>query len=78
MYKDWKHYIGIGVEQYGSFLIPVKMAKLPLDVRLQTVQIIKRDVWEIDELLHIIKGEVQARKISDAVKVNGRKITDIT
>jgi len=54
------------------------MAKLPLDVRLQIARTTTRHVWKIDELLHIIKGEVQAREISDAVKVNERKITDIT
>jgi len=70
--------LGIGAEQYGSFLIPVIMAKLSLDVRLQIARTTTRDVWKIDELLHIIKGEVQAREISDAVKVNERKIADIT
>ena len=43
--------LGIGAEQYGSFLIPMIMAKFPLDVRLQITRITTRDVWKIEELL---------------------------
>ena len=70
--------LGVSAEQYGSFLIPVIMAKLPVEVRLQIARITTNDVWRIEDLLHIIKAEVEAREISDAVKVNERKYTDIT
>lgn len=43
--------LGIQANQYGSFLIPVVMAKLPADVRLQIARVTTKDIWEIDELL---------------------------
>ena len=35
-------------------------------------------MWKIEELLQIIKGEVEAREISDVLKVNEMKYLDIT
>ena len=60
--------LGVNAEWYGSVLIPIIMAKLPPDIRLQVARITNKDVWNIEELLHIIKGEVEAREISDAMK----------
>ena len=68
--------LGVDAEQYGSFLIPIIMAKLPADVRLQVARITNKDVWNIVELLQIIKREVEAREISDAVKTNERRSTE--
>ena len=65
--------MGVDAEQYGSFLIPIIMAKLPADVRLQVARITNKDVWNIEELLQTIKGEVEAREISDAVKTSERR-----
>jgi len=62
--------LGMKSEQYGSFLIPVIMSKLPLDVRLQIARVTTENVWEIEELLKVIKQEVVARELSDAIKVN--------
>ena len=52
----------VDTDQYGSFLIPIIMAKLPADVRLQAVQIMNKEVWKIEELLKIIKEEVEAKR----------------
>ena len=62
--------LGIKSEQYGSFLIPVIMSKLPLEVRLQIARVTTGDVWEVEELLRVIKQEVVARELSDTVRVN--------
>ena len=43
--------LGIGVNQYGSFFIPLVMAKLPSDVRLQIASVITKDIRKIDESL---------------------------
>ena len=61
--------LGINATQYGSFLIPVIMSKLPAEVRLQIARVSVKDVWEVEELLTVIKTEVEAREISDTVKV---------
>ena len=68
--------LGVDAERYGSLLIPIIMAKLPPDIRLQVARITNKDVWNIEELLHIIKGEVEAREISDAMKTNERRSTE--
>ena len=68
--------LGVTPEQYGSFLIPVIMSKLPSDVRLQVARVTAKEVWEVQELLTVIKAEVEAREISDTIKINERKGTD--
>ena len=60
--------LGIGAEQYGSFLIPIVMDRLPADVCLQIARVTTKDIWEIDELLQVLRTEVEAREISDRVK----------
>ena len=62
--------LGVNSEQYGSLLIPVIMAKLPADVRVQIARGTTQDVWKIGDLLNIILKEVEAREISDSVKVS--------
>ena len=49
------------------------MAKLPSDVRLQIARNAKKDVWEIEELLEIIRKEVEARELSEHVKVDNER-----
>ena len=61
--------LGVGQEQYESLLIPVIMAKLPSNIRLQIARITKRDVWHMDELLRVVKEEVEARDLSDSMKI---------
>ena len=65
--------LGISVTQYGSFLIPVIMSKLPAEVRLQIAHVSVKEVWEVEELLTVIKSEVEAREISDTVKVTEQR-----
>ena len=60
--------LGIGAEQYGSFLIPIVMDRLPADVCLQIARVTTKDIWEIDELLQVLRTEVEAREISDRIK----------
>ena len=65
--------LGINATQYGSFLIPVIMSKLPAEVRLQIARVSVKEVWEVEELLTVIKSEVEAREISDTVKVTEQR-----
>ena len=57
--------LGITSDQYGSLLIPVIMSKLPPEIRLQIVRNSKASVWKIEELLHVIKIEVEAKEASE-------------
>ena len=65
--------LGINATQYGSFLIPFIMSKLLAEVRLQIARVSVKDVWEVEELLTVIKAEVETREISDTVKVTEQK-----
>ena len=61
--------LGVTSQQYGSLLIPVIMAKIPTDVRVQIARKTTKDVWDINELLDAILHEVEAREISENVKI---------
>ena len=60
--------VGVNSEQYGSLLIPIIMAKLPAEIRVQVPRNTSQDVWEIDSLLDFIQGEIEAREISEKIK----------
>ena len=64
--------LGVKSDQYGS-LTPVIMAKLPSDIRLQIAMNARKDVWEIGELLEIIRKEVEARELSEHVKADNER-----
>ena len=68
--------IGVNADQYGSFLIPVIMSKLPAEVRLQVARVTAKEAWEIQELLEVIKAEVEAREISETIRINEKRPTD--
>jgi len=62
--------LGIGSPQYGSLLIPIIMSKLPGEIRLRVARETKEDVWSLDELMDVIRVEVEAREASEGVKMN--------
>ena len=70
--------LGVKAEQYGSFLIPVIMSRLPAEVRLHVARVSTKDVWEINELLKVIQAEVEAREMSDTMKMQEKKGTETT
>ena len=69
--------LGISASQYGSFLIPVIMSKLSSEVGLQVARVSARDVWDMEDLLRIIKSEVEAREISETIKATDSKPPDM-
>ena len=66
--------LGVGSEQYGSLLIPVIMTKFPSDICLQIARETGREAWRIDELLQIVKQEVEAREASEGATVNPARV----
>ena len=54
--------MGICSEQYGSLLIPIITTKLPQELRLCIGHETEKEIWEIDELMTVIKREVEARE----------------
>ena len=49
------------------------MAKLPPTVYLQIARVTTREVWNMNELLQVIKSEVEARELNKGIKVCGLK-----
>ena len=68
-------YLGITNESYGPLLIP--MSKMPSDIRLQISRSMKKEVWEINELLKLIRNEIKARETSKHVKVYTEKVKQV-
>ena len=60
--------LGVGSDQYGSLLIPIIMSKMPNEIRLRIAHEAKDDVWKIEDLMTIIKVEVEARETSEVTK----------
>ena len=68
--------LGVTADQYGSLLIPVIMSKLPAEVRLQVARVTAKEIWEVQEILTVIQAEVEAREISDTIKVTEGRQTE--
>lgn len=65
--------LGIKSQQYGSMLIPIIMAKLPPQVRIQVARSAINEVWDIDELLELIRKEIEARELSEKIQTTEQK-----
>ena len=61
--------LGMGVKECGSFLILIVIDWLPADVCLQIARATTKEIWEIDEVLEVLRTEIEAREISDKIKV---------
>ena len=62
--------LGVSFNQYGSLLIPIMLSKMPGNIHLQIAWKAKKDAWKIDDLLQIIKFEIEAREISETTKAS--------
>ena len=60
--------LGVKPDQYGTLLIPIIMAKLPLEIRVHVARNTTQDVWNIESILNVIQSKIEAREISDKVK----------
>ena len=63
----------VAPDQYVSLLIPIIMTKLPSDVRLRIARQSEEEVWKIEDLLEVIKLEVEARESSEGNRVNPQR-----
>ena len=61
--------LGINSEQYGSLLIPVIMTKISSELRLRIARQSGSEVWKLDDLMGVIKSEVEARETSEGTRV---------
>ena len=61
-------------DQYGSLLIPIILSKFPSEIRLRVARESGDDTWDIDELLKIIRQEVEAREASETTHVSMQRL----
>ena len=64
--------LGIRSDHYGSLLIPIIMTKLLQELQLRIARETEREVWQIDELMAVIK-KVEAREATEFVKLHQPK-----
>ena len=69
--------LGVKSEQYGSLLIPVIMSKLPTELRIQVARKTADELWKIDDIIEIIRKELEAREISESVRTSNPRFNDI-
>ena len=60
----------ISSEQYGSMLIPIIMSKLPSEIRLEIARNATTEIWKIDDLLNMVRMEIEAWEVSESVQSN--------
>ena len=65
--------LGVSSKEYGSLLIPIVMNKLPNDLRMRVARETSGDVWKIDEILEILRKEIEATEASERFKVAERQ-----
>jgi len=61
--------LGIDSEQCGGLLVPITVTKLLNDLCLRIIRETDKQVWKVEELLAIIKREVEAREATEYVKL---------
>ena len=57
--------MGVNSDQYGSLLIPMIMSKLPTEIRLRVARESTEELWKIEDLMNVIKKEVEACEASE-------------
>ena len=60
--------LGVNLDHYGTLLIPLILSKLPNEVRLRMARAHLGEVWKIQDLLAMIKTEVEAREASNLMR----------
>ena len=72
--------LGVTSSSYGAVLVPVLLQKLPEDIKLELTRKLEKpstdettsdDQWDLDDLLELLKGEVEARELSGSLKSSG-------
>lgn len=54
--------LGVPSQSYGSLLCSMLMNKLPQELRILVSREVKNDDWDLDRLLKLVEGEIEARE----------------
>ena len=50
-------------DNYGSLLIPIIVSRLPREIPLQVARKTSEEVWDINEMLEIIRKQLEAIEV---------------
>ena len=59
--------LGVTSKSYGSLLVPIIMSRMPREITLQFARKTSEDVWDINEILDIIRRELEAIEVSSKI-----------
>ena len=65
--------MNIKSDQYGSFLIPVVMSKMPKELQIIVSRKFDKNLWKFDSLLELFKEEIEVRERCSIVSHNDSK-----
>jgi len=61
--------LGVDSDKYGSLLIPIIMSRIPREISVQVARIVAKEVWNIEDVLEVLRAEVEAREMSESIRV---------
>ena len=60
--------LGMSSSSCGSLLVPILMSKMPRETTLQVARKTTVEVWPIDEIMGIVRREIEAMELSDSIR----------
>ena len=51
----------VDTDSYGSLLVPLINEKLPTDIRVILARKFKSEVWDLNEMIEVLKLEIEAK-----------------
>ena len=59
--------LNIDIATYGAILVPFLNGKLPSEIRVILSRNFQNDIWQLDDMLKILKREVEAKERSFSI-----------
>lgn len=47
------------------------MSRIPREISVQVARIASKEIWDIEDVLEVIRREVEARDMTEAIRVKG-------
>ncbi len=54
--------LGINSDQYGTLLMPILLSKIPNELKLAISRVVKKDDWNLDNIMNAFKTELEAHE----------------
>ena len=60
----------VDTDSYGSLLVPLINEKLPTDIRVILARKFKSEVWDLNEMIEVLKLEIEGKERSLSVSTS--------